>query len=322
MDSMWLKALLSIDANGVTLNSRNGNSSEIIGYSTRLENVKKNFLFNKIRNLDPRYACAELLWYLTMTDDTSFLQLFAPGYKRFTEDGIHAFGAYGKRWITNSGSIGNNQITDVIETLKRHPETRQAIVTMWHGTDLEHAKVLDKKDLPCTLTHQFLLRDGYLNMVTNMRSNDAWLGMPYDVYCNTQLLKLIASSLEVQPGSYTHNVGSMHFYEHNFEKINSILEMQESDLTISAPGSNSLGAVTSYNLRLQANMAVNFVKWSFRDMGATDPEIGIKTNFKESGVFHSIITDAALVCASKVNSGYVKYILDKQLLAALEVFNV
>ncbi len=317
MDKMWVGALVNLDADGVALHSRNGMSSEVLGFTSRLLNVNQNFLFNETRKLSPYYACAELLWYLTMDDDTTFLQKFAPGYAKYCEDGIHAFGAYGYRWEHNGGPLAKDQITLALETLRRHPESRQVVVTMWDGTDLEHAMVLDKKDLPCTLVHQFLLREGYLHMVTTMRSNDVWLGMPYDVFCNTQLQKLMTDILGVLPGSYVHNVGSMHYYEHNFEKIDKVLSKTESELFKESPISTHHAGSSSLTLQAQARLAVEFVT----NHSAVE-ELILSHEEQDLLAYHSIIADAALVCAHKDDPQLVRFITDPQLKKAIEVFNV
>ncbi len=317
MDNLWVDTLAQIDGEGHQLGSRVGQSSEIIGFSAKLESVRQTFLFNKIRKLSPYYACAEFLWYLSMTDDTSFLQLFAPSYKRFTEDGIHAFGAYGHRWKANArisqGGVITDQLTNVIETLKLHPESRQVIMTMWDGSDLYYAKTLDKKDLPCTLTHQFLLRNGYLHLVTNMRSNDAWLGLPYDVFCNTQLLKLISDIIDVAPGSYTHNAGSMHYYERDFEKIDSILSVTKED--VEAPFSEHRPGTSSLGFKEQVKIVIEFASSCYKDYV---PINGIPLNeIDEILTLHSVLGDAAFVCASKVHKKLVNYIYDPQLRKAV-----
>jgi len=325
MDEFWVNTLALIDRDGHQLGSRAGQSSEITGFSAKLNNVGQTFLFNKIRNLSPYYACAEFLWYLSMTNDTSFLQLFAPSYKRFTEDGIYAFGAYGERWDENARNRGNDvetivghidQLTTAIETLRRHPESRQVIMTMWDGTDLIHARELDKKDLPCTLSHQFLLRNGYLHMITTMRSNDAWLGLPYDVFCNTQLLKLIADILGVLPGSYTHNAGSMHFYERNFEKINKILNSHRSELRVDAPISEHKAGISNLGFKDQVAVAIEFVR-TYCDESTSKGTIPI--NFiDEMMSLHSTIADAAFICAAKIHKDLKQYIIDPQLRRALD----
>lgn len=308
MDTMWIDTLLRLDSRGQVLESRAGKSAEILGFSAKMESVSNNFLFNEVRNLSPYYACAEFLWYLSMTDDTSFLQIFAPGYKRFCEDGIHAFGAYGQRWGYYQG-LYPNQIDAVIEVLKAHPESRQAVVTMWNSDDLPHAVLVDKKDLPCTLSLQFLLRNGYLHLVATMRSNDVWLGLPYDVFCFTQLQNLIADIIGSSVGSYTHNAGSMHYYEKDFEKINKILNLTKKELAVDSPDSEHRAGTTSQSLSAQVDDVINFV-YSVK-AGEGDPS-GIDS-------YHSVIADAAFVCASKFDKKYVKQIFDPQLRMAVEV---
>jgi thymidylate synthase len=315
MDKFWVETLLQIDIEGNRLDSRNGWSSEVIGFSNTLKNIKANFLFNNIRRLDPHYACAEFLWYLSMTDDTTFLQLFAPQYKRFTEDGVHAFGAYGHRWVNNPGikHMTDSQLELVIETLRKYPESRQAVITMWDSGDLSHACLVDKKDLPCTLSLQFLLRDGYLHQVATMRSNDAWLGLPYDVFCFTQLQKLIANQLDVNVGTYTHNAGSMHIYDKNKEKIDTILDKSKEELFAVQPEDDYRKAITDLSLKEQISKAIEFVTNASKDIVKEE-------NVQEMKIFDSTIGDSALICASKFESNLMDIVYSPQLRKAVEVF--
>jgi thymidylate synthase len=314
MENFWISTLCEIEAQGDYLDSRNGGSREVLGFSKTLLYSRQSLLFNRVRKIDPSYACAEFLWYLTMTDDTTFLQNFAPSYSRFCEDGIHAHGAYGHRWNVNAWhddhTIAPDQLTLLIETLKEHPNTRQAVMTMWDGTDLRHARDLDKKDLPCTLTHQFLLRNGYLCMITNMRSNDVWLGLPYDVFCNTQLQKLIATEIDSAVGSYTHNVGSMHMYDKNSDKVNEVLDakqsraLDENDLPISIFKKGDGGWI----IPDQTERAINYV---------------LGDDKKVLQGLHTVISDCAIVCAAKFDRfDDVNKIYDPQLKRAVKEFYV
>jgi hypothetical protein len=162
------------------------------------------------------YACAELLWYLSGTANTSMLQAYAPQYKRFTEDDGRAHGAYGYRWRYSTGEC---QITRAIKILREQSATRQAVVSMWEQRDLCHALARDKKDIPCTLSLQYLLRDGELHAITTMRSNDIWLGFPYDVFAFSAMQQMIAWSVGAQVGNYYHRAGSMHIYQRDLDKI-------------------------------------------------------------------------------------------------------
>jgi thymidylate synthase len=69
-----------------------------------------------------------------------------------------------------------------------------------------------RKEVPCTTTLQFLIRDSLLHMITTMRSNDAYMGLPHDVFCFTMLQELMARTLGYDLGTYRHFVGSLHLY--------------------------------------------------------------------------------------------------------------
>lgn len=127
-------------------------------------------------------------------------------FNQFTDDGVF-WGAYGARL--------HGQIGDLVKKLQSDPDTRQAVMTIFNGgKDLSAAK----RDIPCTVMMQFLLRDGELGMRVTMRSNDLWLGTPYDFTQFAILQATIAQALGVQPGVYVHSVGSLHLYERDWEK--------------------------------------------------------------------------------------------------------
>jgi hypothetical protein len=84
-----------------------------------------------------------------------------------------------------------------------------------------HDLTYHSKDVPCTCLLQYFIRDGKLNAVTYMRSNDIILGTAYDVFVFTMLQEYIANALGVDMGAYTHVAGSLHIYEKNFDFIES-----------------------------------------------------------------------------------------------------
>jgi thymidylate synthase len=80
------------------------------------------------------------------------------------------------------------------------------------------------RDVACASTLQFLIRDGRLHAVVNMRSNDAVWGLPYDIFLFSMLQELLASDLGLPLGSYFHFVGSLHLYERHFDLARRVLE--------------------------------------------------------------------------------------------------
>jgi len=157
-------------------------------------------------------ALGELLWMLAGSKAIDFIEHYISDYRKLSDDGFTIHGAYGPRLF---GRRPNNQVARVIEMLKVKQDSRQAVIQIFDRTDtLEH-----HLDIPCTCTMQFLIRNNRLHMLTGMRSNDAWLGLPHDVFAFTMLQELVARSLDVELGHYKHSVGSLHLYEVNAEKV-------------------------------------------------------------------------------------------------------
>src|SRR5450759_4353018 len=116
--------------------------------------------------------------------------------------------------------VGIRQIDNVINLLKKKSESRQAVIQLFDASDIVEVH----KDIPCTCTLQFLIRQRRLNMITNMRSNDAFLGLPHDIFAFTMLQEIIARTLGVEMGTYKHAVGSLHLYDKNRNSAQQFLD--------------------------------------------------------------------------------------------------
>lgn len=127
-------------------------------------------------------------------------------FRKFMRNSLF-WGAYGPRV---AGDVGN-----LVELLQDDPDSRQAVLTIFDsGRDLGRS---DQLDLPCTVSIQFLWRER-LELRVQMRSNDAWLGLPYDLGQFAMLQAAVAQALDTRPGPYTHTAQSMHLYERDREK--------------------------------------------------------------------------------------------------------
>lgn len=220
IDDAWAKTISYILANGIRRESRVGDQIECIGMSIRIADPQQRVLLNRRRAMKQPYASAELLWCLAGEDKIARLLPYAPSYGKFTEDGITAYGAYGARIMP--------AIKKVYAELTEKPLTRQAVATTWAPKDIDAVRSGTCKDVPCLLTFQFLLRDGRLHMVVNMRANDVWLGMPYDCFCFMSIQCLLARALNVELGEYIHTVGSMQIYtKHEKSSTEALLLWEE-----------------------------------------------------------------------------------------------
>lgn len=162
-------------------------------------------------------ALGEWFWYLSEANDYAFIDYYVPGrYKDETEDGKTVRSGYGERLFSLRGI---NQLKTVIELLKRKSSTRRAVIQLFDASDIER----DYASIPCTCTLQFLVRGKRLNMFVSMRSNDAYFGLPHDVFAFTMMQELVARSIGVELGEYKHSAGSLHLYEDQFSPARSYL---------------------------------------------------------------------------------------------------
>lgn len=191
-------------------NSRDGAiRGEVINAITVILNPTKNICNSEIRKLSMRYAMGEFLWYLSGNNNLSEIQKYTSNWDRMSDDGVTVNSNYGH---CIKYKYGFDQFEYVYNMLKDKPESRQAVI---------HIKAPDNsesKDVNCTVCLQFFVRDNKLYMTTYMRSNDIWLGFPYDVFqfCNLQVL--LSMKLGIGLGTYTHIAGSLHLYERDVKE--------------------------------------------------------------------------------------------------------
>lgn len=155
-------------------------------------------------------GAAEALQLVGGFSDPDFMARVSPVFRRYM-DSDDLNGAYGSRVY--------DQLFTIERLIKGDRDTRQAVLMIAHP-DLDI--VNSGKDFVCTVYLQFLLRRGKLHCSTSMRSNDIYLGMSYDLHQFTTLQCSLANALDVEVGDYVHNVGSLHLYERDFDKISEL----------------------------------------------------------------------------------------------------
>lgn len=170
------------------------------------------------RDLGFKFMAAEAAWILSGDNRVSTIKPYARHIENFSDDGQFFYGAYGPRVI--------DQLPYVARVLAEDPDTRQAVLTIWRPSPPK------TKDVPCTVSVQWFIREGTLHCLDTMRSSDLWLGWPYDIFNFSMLshyLRLILKArygVVVEVGSLFLTAGSQHIYEKNFEKIEAILVEQ------------------------------------------------------------------------------------------------
>jgi len=205
LDEILIELYERLLAEGSANHGSRGGTVELLGVTLRVLQPRARLSRSEDRG-KPFSAIAELLWYLSGSDQLDFIKPYIPRYEEDAIDGILQ-GAYGPRLLRKNGCI--NQVENVIDLLTQKPSSRRAVIQLFDAEDI----AVEKKEIPCTTALQFHLRGDALHMSTTMRSNDAYWGLPHDVFCFTMLQEMLSRRLGVELGTYIHHVGSMPIYD-------------------------------------------------------------------------------------------------------------
>jgi thymidylate synthase len=206
LDDLLREVIEQVQARGTRIFPTKGEALELSGMLLEITNPRARLSRTEMRG-KLFSALGELFWYLAGTNELDFISYYIHPYMKVADDG-QIYGGYGPRLFSWNGL---NQFDTVTEILKRKPDSRQAVIQLFDRLDLK-AK---KKDIPCTCTLQFMIRENKLHLLSSMRSNDIHWGLPHDVFCFTMLQEILARDLGVELGTYKHAVGSLHLYTQN-----------------------------------------------------------------------------------------------------------
>jgi hypothetical protein len=161
------------------------------------------------RGLNYRFMVAEWVWMSLGREDVEGIARYNQRLRAFSDDGIRFAGAY--------GPMLRDQFAWAVKQLRDDPNTRQAVVQIWRPRPAR------SKDVPCTLSFDFLARAGRLHMTATMRSSDAWLGVPYDAFNFSMILNMAAGALGLEVGELTMNLASSHLYEQHWDLASDVV---------------------------------------------------------------------------------------------------
>ena len=153
-----------------------GSTREVLGVAIRLRRPRARLSRSENRG-KPFSALAEFLWYISGSSDLDFIQPYIPEYAKEAVNGKIP-GAYGPRMFSMRDGI--DQLDNVAKLLEWKPTSKRAVVQLFDAADiaLDYSAVRDRcfvyREVPCTVSLQFILREGLLHLSANMRSNDAY----------------------------------------------------------------------------------------------------------------------------------------------------
>ncbi len=212
IDDLMRVVITQILSEGDRIQPTRGPAKELSGVLLEINNPRCRMSLTETRGR-PLSCLGEFCWYLAGTNDLDFICYYIPNYREYS-DGASGYGPRLFDWR------GINQFQNVASILQRKPSSRQAVIQLFDCSDISGGK----SDVPCTCTLQFMVRRERLNLIVYMRSNDAYLGLPHDIFCFTMLQEVMAARLSVELGTYRHMVGSLHLYEKNIHSARQFLE--------------------------------------------------------------------------------------------------
>ena len=220
----YLDLLREIRDNGVTKTDRTGvGTKSIFGHQMRF-NLQDGFPLLTTKKVFLKGIIYELLWFLKGDTNIKFL----------TDNNVHIWDewadengdlgyVYGKQWRSWEATDGRviDQISQVVDLIKNHPDSRRILVTAWNPAEI------DKMALPpCHCLFQFYVADGKLSCQLYQRSADTFLGVPFNIASYALLTMMLAQVCGLKPGEFIHTTGDTHIYLNHLNQVNEQLSRE------------------------------------------------------------------------------------------------
>lgn len=214
----YLDLLSHILTNGTEKTDRTGTGTKsIFGYQMRFD-LKKGFPLVTTKKVHLKSIIYELLWFLRGETNIAYLKEHGVSiWNEWADEHGDLGPVYGKQWRSWEGANGVvvDQIKDLIEQIKKNPDSRRLIVSAWNVADLSRMALM-----PCHNMFQFYVADGKLSCQLYQRSADVFLGVPFNIASYALLTLMIAQVCDLQPGDFVHTFGDTHIYNNHSEQVN------------------------------------------------------------------------------------------------------
>ncbi len=202
--------------NGVNKTDRTGTGTKsVFGYQLRF-NLKKGFPLVTTKKLHLKSIIYELLWFIKGETNTKYLTDHGVSiWNEWADENGDLGPVYGKQWRSWEGANGKtyDQLADVIDQIKKNPDSRRIIISAWNVGDLSEMALM-----PCHTMFQFYVADGRLSCQLYQRSADVFLGVPFNIASYALLTIMIAQVCGLEPGDFVHTFGDVHLYNNHLEQ--------------------------------------------------------------------------------------------------------
>ncbi|MGL4322967.1 MAG: thymidylate synthase [Beijerinckiaceae bacterium] len=202
---------------GVRKSDRTGTGTlSVFGHQMRFD-LSQGFPMVTTKKLHMKSIVHELLWFLK--GETNIAYLKENGVSIWDEwaDAQGNLGpVYGKQWRSWAGADGQtvDQITWLLDEIKKNPDSRRLIVSAWNPADIPKMALA-----PCHCLFQFYVQEGRLSCQLYQRSADIFLGVPFNIASYALLTQMIAHVTGLKPGDFVHSFGDAHLYLNHLEQV-------------------------------------------------------------------------------------------------------
>lgn len=213
----YLDCLRAILARGIKRNDRTGTgTTDLFGYQMRFD-LTSGFPLLTTKRVHWKSVVYELLWMLA--GDTNIKYLNDHGvtiWDEWANEHGDLGPVYGRQWRLWQAQDGRviDQIREVVNQIKRNPDSRRLIVSAWNPADIEHMALP-----PCHCLFQFFVANSALSCQLYQRSADIFLGVPFNIASYSLLTMMIAQVTGLRPGEFVHTFGSVHIYENHQDAV-------------------------------------------------------------------------------------------------------
>jgi thymidylate synthase len=202
--------------NGVQKTDRTGTGTiSVFGYQMRY-NLHEGFPLLTTKKLHTRSILHELLWFLKGETNIAYLKENGVSiWDEWADENGELGPVYGSQWRSWKGSDGKttDQISDLIEQIKKNPDSRRLLVSAWNVSEISQMKLP-----PCHIMFQFYVANGKLSCQLYQRSADIFLGVPFNIASYAFLVHMVAQVTNLQVGDFIHTLGDAHLYLNHIDQ--------------------------------------------------------------------------------------------------------
>ena len=203
---------------GTSKEDRTGTGTlSVFGYQMRF-NLQEGFPLVTTKKVHTKSIIHELLWFLKGETNIKYLKDNGVSiWDEWADENGNLGPVYGYQWRSWPSSDGEHidQISQLIEQIKKNPDSRRLLVNAWNVSEISKMKLP-----PCHILFQFYVADGKLSCQLYQRSADLFLGVPFNIASYALLTHMLAQVCDLEVGDFIHTLGDAHIYSNHFDQVN------------------------------------------------------------------------------------------------------